>query len=53
MRRDPFEGAPPRFIRAGYWRYEFAHERGVWWKRTRVDDYLPAVTLDQLRSVAR
>jgi len=55
LRRDPFRGAaPPRYVRAGLWRYRFttpAERRagGGWWARTRVGEYLPAVSLADLR----
>jgi len=53
LRHDPFRDAPPRHVRAGLWRYRFttAAERragGGWWSRTRVGEYLPAVSLADL-----
>jgi hypothetical protein len=44
--RNPFPDAPPKFIRADWYRYRFTKpgERG-WWTRTYVAEYLPAVTL--------
>lgn len=50
LRTNPFPLGPPARIRAVLYRYEFtsAKERaatGAWWKRTRVGDYLPAVSL--------
>ena len=44
--RNPFPDAPPKFIRADWYRYRFTKpgERG-WWTRTFVAEYLPAVTL--------
>jgi hypothetical protein len=46
LANNPFSEAPPKFIRADWYRYRFTKpgERG-WWKRTFVADYLPAVTL--------
>jgi hypothetical protein len=46
---DPFPGAPPRWIRAGIWRYRFSDGRspGVWWTRERVGEYLPPVSIAQ------
>jgi hypothetical protein len=50
--RDPFRGGkggePPRWIRAGIWRYRFSTSRedGAWWERERVGEYLPPVSLD-------
>lgn len=49
IRRNPFAGEPPAFIRASFYRYEYTtwkehRESGAWWKRKRVDDYLPALS---------
>jgi hypothetical protein len=43
---NPFRDAPPRYVRATIWRYEFTtpEERratGAWWKRTRLGLYAP------------
>lgn len=48
LARDPFRGAPPRWIRAGIWRYAFSDSRadGAWWKRRRVGEFLPPVSLE-------
>jgi hypothetical protein len=53
LRDNPFPDHPPRFIRASYYLYEFAGERGVWWKRRYVDDYLPMLTREQLTAAMR
>ncbi|HXI28951.1 MAG TPA: lipase maturation factor family protein [Vicinamibacterales bacterium] len=47
--RDPFGGAPPRFIRVERFRYRFA-PRGAptWWTRERFDTWLPPVSLDNV-----
>ncbi len=50
LRRNPFEGVPPRFVRAHVYRYAFtdrAERRtsGAWWKRTFVDELLPPIGL--------
>jgi hypothetical protein len=47
LARDPFPGEPPRYVRAGIWRYRFApdHEGGRWWERERVGEFLPPVSL--------
>ena len=39
---------PPRWIRAGIWRYRFSTSRagGAWWERERVGEYLPPVSQD-------
>jgi hypothetical protein len=51
LRSNPFPQAPPRSIRALYYRYRFTtpEERqlsGEWWQRELVGEYLPAVTRD-------
>jgi hypothetical protein len=55
LANDPFPGSPPRWIRASYYRYEFARpgEPG-WWRRTRLGAWLPPLSLDdpQLRRLA-
>ena len=58
LRRNPFPDAPPRFIRAGFDRYEYTTWRELratkaWWKRTRIGEYLPAVALEDLRAALR
>ena len=47
LRHNPFPDQPPRIIRAGYYLYRYA--RNAWWERTRIDDYLPPVTLADLK----
>ncbi len=54
LRSNPFPETPPRFVRATLYRYEFTtrEERkrtGDVWKRTRVGEYLPALSLADLR----
>jgi hypothetical protein len=48
LARDPFRAAPPRWIRAGIWRYQFTPSRadGAWWERERVGEYLSPVSLE-------
>ncbi len=48
LARDPFAGEPPRWIRAGIWRYRFSSSRedGNWWTRNRVGEFLPPVSLE-------
>jgi hypothetical protein len=49
LARDPFPDDPPRWIRAGIWRYRFSDSRaeGQWWQRERVGEYLaPLSKLD-------
>jgi predicted DCC family thiol-disulfide oxidoreductase YuxK len=52
--KNPFLEAPPRFVRATFYRYRFtnAEERrqtGAWWTRQELGEYLPAVSLDDVR----
>ena len=54
LRRNPFAGRPPRFVRAWLYEYHFTtpeeHRRtGAWWKRERAGLWFPAVSLDMLR----
>ena len=48
--RNPFPNAPPKFIRADWYRYRFTKpgERG-WWTRTFVAEYLPPIALRRAR----
>jgi Lipase maturation factor len=44
LRWNPFQNAPPRFIRADLYEYHFTKDRSVsnaWWLRKRVAHYLP------------
>ncbi len=50
LAKNPFPSAPPRYIRARLYDYQFttAGERratGNWWKRELTGEYLPAVSL--------
>ncbi|HEV8657362.1 MAG TPA: lipase maturation factor family protein [Thermoanaerobaculia bacterium] len=50
LRSNPFPDQPPKFIRAGFYLYQYTSwkerkETGAWWKRTWVDHYLPPSTL--------
>ncbi|HXF36023.1 MAG TPA: lipase maturation factor family protein, partial [Actinomycetota bacterium] len=51
LRRNPFQGRRPRFVRASLYRYRFttrAERRatGAWWVRTYVGEYLPPMRLE-------
>jgi predicted DCC family thiol-disulfide oxidoreductase YuxK len=51
---NPFPDKPPRYIRASFYRYRFTtveehRQSGTWWKRRELGEYLPTVSLDQLR----
>jgi hypothetical protein len=57
LANDPFPDAPPRWIRASYYRYEFAPPGDpghAWWKRERLGDWLPPLSAadPNLRAVA-
>ncbi len=48
LERNPFEGEPPRYVRATLYLYEFTtpkerRETGAWWKRTEVGPYTPVL----------
>src|SRR5712692_9318061 len=50
LRRDPFGGHPPRFVRALLYLYRFTtptehRKTGAWWHRDLVGDYVPPVSL--------
>ena len=52
LANDPFPDAPPRYIRARRYRYEFVppgDPSGAWWKRTLLDEWLPPLSADDLR----
>jgi len=43
LANDPFPNAPPRYIRARYYRYQFAppgDPSHAWWTRTHIDEWL-------------
>src|SRR5215831_17797059 len=54
LANNPFPNAPPKYIRARLYRYEFAPlgEKG-WWKREPIGEWLPALSADneQLRQL--
>jgi hypothetical protein len=50
LRKEPFDGQPPRFVRALLYLYRFTtakerRETGAWWHRELVGDYVPPVSL--------
>jgi lipase maturation factor 1 len=54
LARNPFSEGPPRYIRATFYRYRFTtseehRQTGAWWKRQELREYLPTISLDQLR----
>jgi hypothetical protein len=51
LRRDPFAGTPPRFIRVRLFHYRFSTFRewrttGAWWVRTAASEYIAPVALE-------
>jgi len=57
LANNPFPGAPPRWIRASFYRYEFASAGDpsrAWWKRRRLGDWLPPLSAadPRLREIA-
>ncbi|AUX43505.1 membrane protein [Sorangium cellulosum] len=49
LAKNPFPGAPPRYIRAELYRYSFTRAgdgSGAWWRRERVAEYLPPLSAD-------
>ncbi|MBI4160976.1 MAG: lipase maturation factor family protein [Acidobacteria bacterium] len=54
LANDPFPDAPPRFIRAQLYRYEFAppgNPEGAWWKRALLGPWLPPLSRDDPRLI--
>jgi len=54
LARNPFPENPPRYIRAMFYRYRFTtvgelRQTGAWWERQELREYLPTISLDQLR----
>ena len=46
---NPFPEAPPRFLRAELYRYEFTDpedETDAWWKRRHLGSYMPALSAE-------
>jgi hypothetical protein len=51
LERDPFQGHPPRYVRAVVYEYHFStnslrRQQGAWWTRDRLGDYSPVLSLD-------
>jgi hypothetical protein len=48
FRTNPFPDAPPRYVRAILYCYKFArpNDRGIWWERERIDEWLPVLSVD-------
>jgi predicted DCC family thiol-disulfide oxidoreductase YuxK len=55
LAHNPFPEKPPRYIRGMFYRYRFTtvselRQTGARWKRQELREYLPTVSLDQLRN---
>jgi len=51
LRSNPFPGAPPKYVRATLYQYNFAtpdehRTTGHWWRRQQTGPWFPAVSLD-------
>lgn len=59
IEQNPFREEPPKFIRAQHYSYrytEFGSKEaleGHWWKRELVNQYMPALSKNQLKSIAK
>lgn len=52
---NPFPAKPPRFIRAVLYHYTFAkpgNAGGLWWRRERVGEWIPALSVEDPRLIA-
>jgi hypothetical protein len=53
LARDPFDGRPPRQLRAVLYRYRFAdvsgRRAGAWWTRERLGEYSAVLAIDDTR----
>jgi hypothetical protein len=50
LANNPFPDAPPRYIRARLYRYQFAPvSEEAWWKREPIGEWLPALSTDDPR----
>jgi len=52
---NPFPDKPPSYVRAMFYRYRFTtvselRQTGGWWKRQELREYLPTISVDQLRN---
>ena len=55
LAHNPFPGKPPSYVRAMFYRYRFTtvselRQTGAWWKRQELREYLPTISVDQLRN---
>ncbi len=52
--RNPFPETPPRYVRATFYQYWFTsaeehRQTGAWWKRQRLGEYLPSISLEDVQ----
>jgi len=52
LKKNPFPGEPPRYIRVQIYRYHFTdwgtlRSEGAWWRRTLPGEYLPVISLQR------
>jgi lipase maturation factor 1 len=55
LENNPFPDKPPSYVRAMFYRYRFTtvtelRQTGAWWKRQELREYLPTISVDQLRN---
>jgi hypothetical protein len=55
LANNPFPDKPPSYVRAMFYRYRFTtvielRQTGAWWKRQELREYLPTISVDQLRN---
>jgi len=58
LRRDPFDGQPPRWVRVRLFRYRYTtpderRRSGAWWVRREITTLVDPVSLATLRGTAR
>lgn len=51
MGKNPFQGLPPKYIRAQIYEYDYSHldelrKDGVWWARTYIGEPFPPISLE-------
>jgi predicted DCC family thiol-disulfide oxidoreductase YuxK len=57
LQKDPFSGAPPKYVRALLFNYSFTdfasrRQTGAWWARTPRGFYFPQVSMEDLKLTA-
>ncbi|XP_064630133.1 lipase maturation factor 1-like [Lineus longissimus] len=60
LENNPFEGKkPPKFIRVEHYRYTYTKlgsndaKRGRWWKRKHIGNYLPPISIPEIKDYLR